>query len=563
MSNYLKKVFNISNKIRIGIINTFFWIIIIFLIYLLSTSSEEVNWGETLYLQINGAVQESGTEDDLITLVTSENFEVPKNTLLRDLLGAIEQATADDSIKNMVIDLDSLDYIGLASNQEVGEALDKFKNSNKEIYVYSSFFDRDSYYLASFASSISMDPFGEVNIDGISVYRSYLKNAIDKYDVDVTIFRAGDYKSYVEPYMSDSMSKGVKEQNLLWMNSIWDNYISQISKNRGFNSLLVDSYFSNRLDLTKKYSGDLSALALNEGFVDTLESRNQFFDRFPSLVYYKDYIDKSKNDGATKVAVITLEGPITYSDNSPGSISAVDTEQLLDSVLDSDLEGVILRINSGGGGVYASEIIRRKVEEVNRSIPVVISMGDVCASGGYWIATAGSKIYADHSTITGSIGVFGLIYGVEKTLENNFGIKTDGVSTTPNLEPVSLTKSISRDRADIIQLNINDTYSKFKNLVAKSRGIDINSLESIASGRVWSGAQAVGNGLVDAIGGLGEAKQFFGNDVQLIYKEGDIPLFDEVLKTFTSYSKVEIKVLEEFSIFERINDPKNIYALWF
>ncbi len=565
MIKFIKRVFRTSNKIRIAIINTLFWLVVILFFYFLNSGETDVVTGDTLYVQFSGNVTQSPTEGDLLTIITSDNFEVPKNTVLRDVLNSILLASKDKKIKNMVLDLDYLSYIGLASSEEIGIALNHFRDSGKEIFAFSSYYNRGQYYLASFATEVSMDPYGEVNIEGISVYRNYWKNALDKYDVDVQIFRAGEYKSYVEPYISSSMSKDVKDQNLLWMNSIWNNYLSDIGNNRDLSSLTLDTYFNSRLEMLTKYEGDSSLLAKGEGFVNHIETRQEFFSKFASLYHYLDYQTKNNTSSAkSKIAVITLEGTITYSDNNTGSISALDTEIILDDVLTENMDGLLLVINSGGGGVFASEVIRRKVQEIGKQIPVVISMGDVCASGGYWIATAGDEIFANHNSITGSIGVFGMLFGLEKTLENNLGIFTDGVSTTPELEPISLINNINPKVGGIIQLGVENTYNRFLNLVAESRDMDLNYLSSIAEGRVWSGDQALENGLVDTIGGIYQAKDFFGENVELIYMDSQMPLPNRVMNTIFGVTKIpEVKILEELNLFEKISDPKNIYALWY
>lgn len=568
MSNIVKKVFSISNKIRVGLINSIFWLAILIVVLALNIDSEEK--GDTLFIQFSGEVLETPREDEFFELLGAKDFNLPENTLLRDVVTSIKLAVSDKNINNIVLDLDYLSSIGLAGAGEIGEAVMEFRDSGREVFAFSSMFDRNSYYLASYATGISMDPMGEVDIRGLSVYRNYWKNILDRYSVDVKVFRAGKYKSYVEPYISSSMSTGVKEQNLLWMDSIWSTYMEQVTENRGMERNSLDSYFNSRAELTRHYRGDSGELSLNEGFVDRLETKSGFYSRFPSLYSYMDYLKSKKNGGSgMKIGVISLEGTITYSDSSAGYISAVDTEQILDRVLLEDFDGLIVRINSGGGGVFASEIIRRKIKEIGESIPVVISMGDMCASGGYWIATASDYIFAEPVTITGSIGVFGMIFGIEKSLEDNFGIITDGVTTTPGLEPVTLTKNISLENEEIIQLGVDNTYSNFLNLVSESRNIDIDDLASIAEGRVWSGKQALDLGLVDSTGSLNDALEYFGKDVDVVYLDSDLSIINRVISAITGISGGrisvigDIKAVKEIDMLNRVRDPKNIYALWY
>lgn len=563
-SSIFKKISHLSNSIRVGLINFVFWAIVIGVIYFSGSGATEISSGDTLFIQLSGVVTDSPAEEEVFALLTDDGSGIPKNTLLRDVLFALDQAKYDSVINQVVLDLDYLTYVGLASAEEIGKALKRFKESGKNIYAYSSFYNRGQYYIASFADKISIDPYGEVSIDGISIYRNYWKEALDKYDVDVQIFRAGDYKSYVEPYLSTSMSNRVKEQNLKWMNSVWDGYLQHVCENRVMPLTELNDYFNNRLSLMKNYQGDGSLLAKKEGFIDDLETKGQFFSKFPNLYSYGDYnIKKRLSLAKNNIAVVSLEGTITYSDKSPGSISAINSIDLLGRVLAEDFEGLIVRINSGGGGVFASELIRRKVEEVAKKIPVVVSMGDVCASGGYWIATAGDQIFANESTITGSIGVFGMIFGLEDTFKNHLGIYSDGVSTTPNLEPIALSNNISQESGEIFQLGVDATYIKFLDLVGESRKLEMDHLKSIAGGRVWSGLQAKENGLVDSLGGLSEVKEFFGTGATLEYLDEEVNMLNKVFTSISNVVKMpEIKVLEELTLFDKIHDPKNIYALW-
>ncbi|MBN2618680.1 MAG: signal peptide peptidase SppA, partial [Spirochaetales bacterium] len=474
--------------------------------------------------------------------------------------------SSDSKITDMILDLDSFAYAGFGSLEEIGNALKIFKDSGKQIYTFSSFYNRESYYLASFANNITIDPLGELNINGISSYRNYWKDFIDKFNIDVSIFRAGEFKSYVEPYLNNSMSTGVKEQNLVWMNSLWNNYISDIKKNININPLTFNEYFNSREKLLKRYSGDSALMAQETGFVHNIESREVFFSRFLDVQDFISYNQKNisllAKDG---IAVVTIEGVITYSDNSPGNVSAVDVVTLLDSINPKDYNGLIVRINSGGGGVFASEIIRRKITEFKDIIPVVISMGDVCASGGYWIASAGDYIFADSNTITGSIGVFGLVYGLSKAIDETFEIHSDGVSTSKYSQNNLFSKNLTEEEKEIFQLSVENIYNKFIDIVSKSRGMDPSNVRTIAEGKVWSGKNALEIGLIDSIGGITDAANYIGGN--LLYIDGEKSLIDSLVDDFSNLIKFNgfknSKAFMEIDTFSAIDDPKNIYALWF
>lgn len=570
MSNFFKRIFHYSNKIRVVILNFIFWVILLLGIYYGTQGVDDFPKGETLLIQ-PGIISDTVGEEELLTIFMSGADELPSYTLTADIVFALESAAFDKDIENVILDLDALISVGYASSEEIGYALDMFKNSGKKVYAYASFYSQEQYYLASFADEISMDPYGELSIDGLGVYRNYWKNLLDRYHIDVNIFRAGDYKSYVEPYISDSMSAEVKSQNLKWMNSVWDGFISDIELNRNINPLTLNNYFSDRVSLLKKYDGDSAIFSSEVGFVDFLETRDKFFDKFYEFYNLEDYISEKSTSltSGTKVGVLNIEGAITYADNNPGSVSALDIEAVLDNFMYDDYSGLIVRINSGGGGVYASEIIRRKVEEVAEYMPVVISMGDVCASGGYWIATAGNMILTNNRTITGSIGVFGMMFGLENTLDKQLGVKSDGVSTTPYAEQFSYTRNISQESAEIFQLGVDNTYKKFLNLVSESREIELSKLESIAGGRVWSGEQALEFGLADYEGGLTEAKGLFfedleTDDIEFVTLEGEFSIFEQIYSEISNIKALpQLSVLEEVELFDRIKDPKNIYAFWY
>lgn len=575
--NIFKKVFLVSNKIRIAIINLIFWVIVGLIIFSVFSYSDDKVTSNTLVIQPVGDIYDSPKELDLGDVIRSNGNEIPKNTLLTEILSALENASRDKNIDSVVFDLDYMGYIGYGSMEEVGKSLKKVKDQGKSITVYSSFYNQEAYYLASFADEIVMDPFGEVYFNGIGIFRNYYKDLLDKYNVDVNVFRAGGYKSYVEPYIENSMSKEVKNQNLLWMNDIWFRLLSVITYNRNFPEDIFLDLVENKVNYLKKYKGNYSKLALDMKLVDSLKTSDEFYDQLGSYYDFNDYnADKSSLILGKKIGVITIEGAITYGDTSPGTVSAVEVMSQLDNVIDnSDYTALIVRINSGGGGVFASESIRRKLEEVKKNIPVIISMGDVCASGGYWIASVGDYILADSTTITGSIGVFGLQLGYEDTLREHLGVNNDGIGTLYNSGDGSLFKNLSNKSAQEYQLSVDDTYSRFLNLIAESRSIDISELDEIAEGRVWSGLQAKDRKLVDNIGGIVEAIGYLeseygiDNDIEFIQPEPG--LIATIISLFTAEASLPDSVLLKtvieaergINIIEKIDDPKGLYSIWY
>ena len=586
MKDFFKKLFSFTNRVRVVIFNLIFWIIIGVGLYALFSGSTPTEKGNILDIDFYGYVVDSPETEDLMTILKAGGEVRASSTILRDVLRALELAIDDEKIKYITLDLDSSDGMGYGAIEEIGSLIDKFKATGRKVFAYSSFYNQSKYLLASYADSVIMDPMGDISIDGISVYRNYLKDALDKLGVSVNVFRSGKYKSYVEPYISNSMSKEVKEQNLLWINSIWDDVKYRLVKNRPFDIGVLEEFTTNRVGLINLYNNSYHRMILDKGFVDGESSFDEFFyDDFnlysgdsyleENIFYnYLDYIrDNTPILEGNNIGVITIEGAISESDNSSGSVSAYEIVELINSAdFDDSLLGVIIRINSGGGGVFASELIRRAVVTLAETKPVVISMGDVCASGGYWIASAGDYIFADSSTITGSIGVFGLTYSGEGLLNKYFDVHNDGVSTTPYFQG-DLTKNMSPEMINLNQVLVDDTYNEFVSLVAISRGLKVENIKAnIAGGRVWSGAQAKELNLVDQLGGLLEAKKYLENrisieDSNLVYLDSSASMLDQVLTSLLKKANVQFDIkipnaIESLTIFERINDPKNIYAMW-
>lgn len=573
--NLFKRVFIISNKVRIGIINTLFWIFLIVLGIVIFSGNVDVPTGSTLVVRPSGDIYDSPVNSDIQDFIVNDG-EIPQNTLLREIILSLNYAIDDRSIDKIVLDLDYLGYIGYGSIEEIGYLLEKLKNSGKEILTYATFYSQEAYYLASYSDFIGMDPFGEVYFNGIGVYRNYYKDLLDKYNVDVNIFRAGEYKSYVEPYLEREMTPGTKAQNLLWMNSIWDSLTKTISDNREeINNL--SEILNGKEILLGKSGGSFSKMALETGLVDKLLTPDEFYNTLGETYFFTDYLEeKSGFSIRDKVAVVTIEGAITYSDNSPGSVSAVDIISILDSVeTDNSYSALILRINSGGGGVYASEIIRRRVEQLTQTIPVVISMGDVCASGGYWIATAGDYVFAENKTITGSIGVFGINLGFQETLKDHLGVINDGVGTMYNSGDNSIFRNLSSRSAKEYQLSVEETYRSFLNIISKSREIPIGSVEDIAGGRVWSGSQAKSFSLVDDIGGIIAATNYLESSYDisggLEFIDGEKSFIQEIAGAlFQGVSfpwgisqDITKDITKEVDLLNRIDDPKGLYSIWY
>jgi len=512
----------------------------------------------TLVLRPYGNVVEEFSMSPLDRALQQATSDIPPETRLRDLIGAVEMATQDSRISQMVIDTDYLWNIGLSSLQDLEQAINAFKASGKPVIALADALGQHQYYLAAMADEVWLNPNGMVWIDGYSNIRHFYREGLEKLEVEINLFRVGEYKSAMEPFIRDDMSPEAKEAAKFWMASLWQQYLEGISRNRGIPLLTLSEAiddFANRLDAT---DGDFARFALELGLVDRLVARpeartelalrgasNDAGDSFRA-VGVEHYLQisgyKQKNRGDANIRVVVAEGQITRGEQSPGRVGAATTAaELRAAGRDSKVSAVILRINSPGGDAFASEVIRREVQALtDGGKTVVVSMGDVAASGGYWIAMGADEIWANPATITGSIGVFGMIPTFSKTLEN-LGIRVDGVGTTKLAGKLRLDRPLDPDLKRIFQRSTEHVYDQFLDLVLRSRPFDTREeVDELARGRVWSGAQAAEYRLIDHIGSLQDAIDAaariagLGDDYTVGWTEPELSTIERLVLEMTS-----------------------------
>ncbi|MFY8134959.1 MAG: signal peptide peptidase SppA [Aquimonas sp.] len=443
---------------------------------------------------------------------------------LRDLLRAIDSAATDKRIERMVIRTDQMAGAGFAALREVGAALKRFKESGKQIVAYADNMDQAGYYLAAHADEVYLHPSGAVLLEGIGRYRAYYREALqDKLGVKVHLFRVGEFKSFAEPYIRDNASPEANEADLYWMSDIWQRYLSEVAELRELKPETLQAQIDGLDVEVAAVQGDLAQLALRMGLVDELKTADEFRAlmiergekdeenhtfRQVNLEAYLGFLDREKLpiDSRPKVAVVVAQGGIADGDLPQGQVGGVSTSALIrEAREDEDVKALVLRVDSPGGGVFPSEQIRREVELTRAAgKPVVVSMANVAASGGYWISMNAQEIYADPSTITGSIGIFGLFFTAEDTLAR-VGVRSDGVGTTRIAGAFDPTRPLDPMVGTILQTVIEDGYRDFINRVAEARGKSYEDADKVGRGRVWSGAQALELGLVDKLGGLRDA----------------------------------------------------------
>lgn len=441
---------------------------------------------------------------------------------LRDLIRALDAARTDKKIERVVLELDKLQPSGFASMREVAGALQELRAAGKQVVAFSENMSQSQYLLAAQADEVYLDPMGGVVLEGLGRYRQYFRTGLqDKLGVDVHLFKVGEYKSAAEPYVLDAASPQAKEADLFWMNDVWQRYLADIAKARKLDAAQLAAGIDTMPEGIAAAGGDLAKFALQQKLVDGLKTREEVEDlltdrgvadedadggfRSVNLDAYLSALDSRRSpvDSRPQVAVIVAAGEIAGGDLPAGRVGGVSASALLREARDDkDVKAVVLRVDSPGGEVFASEQIRREVVALKAAgKPVVVSMGDLAASGGYWISMNADRIYADPSTITGSIGIFGMIPNVARSLDK-IGVHTDGVGTTRFAGAFDMTRPMDPAVGQVIQSVINKGYADFTGKVADARNKPVEAVDEVARGRVWSGAQAKERGLVDEFGGL-------------------------------------------------------------
>ncbi len=471
-----------------------------------------------LVLAPQGMVVEQYTADATERAVNELLGEQTPETRQRDLLTAIRKAKDDPKITQLVVRSDQIWGIGLSKLQELKSAIEDFKTSGKPVVSYALFMGQSHYYLAALADEVWLHPEGMLLLEGFGAYRNYYKDAMDKYGVDMHIFRAGEYKSYGEPYARSDMSPESKEANAYWLDGLWQDYLDDVAAMRGIDPAVLRDFVDNYDQHLRAASGDMAVAAFDAGLVDRLGSVDEFRARVADRgvadsdgyrgIDTASYIngDELVLPGQDQVAVVIAQGTILTGDQPPGTIGGESTSRLLrDAREDSAIKAIVLRVDSGGGGVLPSERIRHQVELARaEGKPVIVSMSSVAASGGYSIAMNADRIFASPTTITGSIGVFASLPKAKK-LMGEVGVNTDGVGTTEWAGAFNLGVDLPPRVADVFQQSVDKTYLDFITNVAEARGLEVDAVDTVARGRVWSGAQALDRGLVDELGGLNDA----------------------------------------------------------
>ena len=585
--------------VRRFIVNLLFLLLVIlFLSLFLFDRGPEVPDAAALVLSPSGYIVEQKTPSVLSAKFFSDDAEA--ETLLKDIIDVIDYAKDDQRIKLLVLDLHQMAGAGPSKLQDVGVALNRFKDSGKQIIAHGDFFTQPQYYLAAHADKVYLSPMGGVGLFGYGLYRAYFKSALEKLRINFHVFRVGTFKSALEPFVRDDMSPYARESNLAWLNELWGHYKSDIATQRNFDPESLDDYINNFPAHLTKVDGDTALLALNQGLVDAVKTRDQVRQELINIVgkdedsgtfiqiEFDEYLQiirphlALKNPLLPQVGVIVAKGMILDGEQPAGTIGGDSLADLISRAReDEKIKSLVLRIDTGGGSTFASEIVRREIELTRKSgKPVIVSMGSIAASGGYWIASAADEIWASPTTITGSIGIFGAFVTFENSLDS-LGIHSDGVGTTKLADAFDPTRPLNPLIKDAWQQMIEHGYLRFIEKVAEGRNMAPEDVEKIAQGRVWSGTAALKIGLIDNLGSLQEAvaaaagKANLSNyEVSYIKKpltsrekliESLNQIFygvinDHTLKNLNPSINVIKDINNKVEYFQKFNDPLGLYA---
>lgn len=529
---FIWKALNFARRVVMNLIFLFFVLLftgIVGLINLNNPRTELVGDQGALWLNLDGYLADN--RDEQMTWQKAvqelEGKHQPRKISTFDVVYSIENAQNDDRIKGIVLDMNYFEGADLPALNYVGNALKNFKTSKKPVIAFADNYSQNQYFLASFADEIYLNPVGTVGIQGLSSYNLYFKSMLEKLDITPHIFRVGTYKSAVEPFLRDDMSPEAKQNAQRWLGGMWQNYLDVVSQNRQIekSQILPDS--KQYLADLKALKGDSTAYVKQRKLVTNFATRAELQQKLTALfgktfqnelkyVNFDTYLsalpDRIKMDGnpSHKIAVINVEGTIVDGESYEDEVGGDSIAKLLHRAnTDKAVKAVVLRVNTPGGSAFASEVIRQELDNVQRSgKPVVVSMGGMAASGGYWISSTADYIVADKNTLTGSIGIFAMFPTFENTLKKA-GINADGVETS-SLSTMSVLTPLSPEIKDIFQLEIENGYDKFLDVVSRGRKLSKADVDKVAQGQVWLGEDALKYKLVDELGSFETAVQKAG-----------------------------------------------------
>lgn len=597
---FFRLVANIAKAIRYLFSLLFVGFFLLIIVGMFAEDIQPIPDKGALYLAPSGVLVDQKTYTDPFDQIFLGSSQRDSETLVRDIIEALDSARNDSRITHLLLDTDYMAGGGLSKLEEISSALLRFKKSGKPIIAVGDNFNQQQYFLASHADEILLNPLGSVSITGFGTYRSYFKEALDKLKVNINVFRVGDYKSAVEPFLGNNMSPQVKQESRELIDSLWQFYSSQVEQLRGLPDGAIDNFANNLHFKLQAANGDSSALAKEQNLVDQIATRTEMFAYLNEVlpgtdgefdsINMKAYLNHSRLSSrssaaakAHKVALVVAKGSIADGEQPEGSVGG-DTLAGIFSRLrdDSDVKAVVLRIDSGGGSAFASDIIRDAISATQKKgIPVVVSMGSYAASGGYWIAADADRVLALSTTLTGSIGVFGVIPTVENSLAA-LGVYSDGVGTTDIAGMMQLDRPMTQQSKMIFQAGVDNVYTRFISLVADGRNSTPAAVHEIAQGRVWTGEKALELGLVDQLGDLNDAIVVAAElanleEYEVDYRRKPLTVYEQLMMEMNANVSASLSglgissllpvslrqqaagILKPLQILDTLNDPRGIY----
>ena len=522
---FFRLIAGFLSAIRVLVNLVFVLILVVVIMSFVKKDVQPLPEQAALRIAPGGFLVEQKTYVDPLTQILEQSSPADAETLTHDLIEAIDRAAEDERITSLVMELDFLIGGGISKLEDIGDALARFKTSGKSIIAVGDNYTQEQYYLASYADEIHLNPMGAVLLTGYGSYPSYVKEMLDKLRIHLHIFRVGTYKDAIEPFTRSDMSAASREHTTEWINSLWSVYTSRVESLRDLPADAINDYANNLGSKLAAHNGDTAELALSAGLVDELSTRPQMMARLKQLAGIGEegsynYIDsgryvnyerrmeslQAETVGDDKVGIIVANGAIFDGEQPAGTVGSDTLSELFIQAREDDqIKAVVLRVDSPGGSAFASEVIRQEILLTKQQgIPVVVSMGSVAASGGYWIAMGADEVWASPTTITGSIGVFGIIPTFEDSLEA-LGIHSDGVGTTALSDFYQLNRPMSPQAKQVVQAGVDHVYDRFLTIVADARESTTDQVHQVAQGRVWTGEKALELGLVDELGSFQQA----------------------------------------------------------
>ncbi|MDQ3049520.1 MAG: signal peptide peptidase SppA [Bacteroidota bacterium] len=580
MRQFFKFMFASMLGVFLSIILLFFIFAIIVSAIVSSVSVDEkvkVTSGTILHMEFKAPLRDRSSENPFANLDFS-SLSSGSQPGLNDIIKNIEKAADDNNISGIYLDLAGLQG-GFAAIEEIRNALLEFKKSKKFIYAYSDYYSQSSYYLASVSDQVWMNPEGVVDLRGFSAQMPFMKGMFEKLEIEPQVIRHGKFKSAIEPLILEKMSDENREQVATYMNALWNHYISKVAVSRKIEATqlqtIADSVLSRttedalRLKLIDKsgykdqFLSDLKSLSDKSAGDDLVMVTLKKYTRAPRSGTEKEFT-------RDKIAVIYASGNIV---GGKGNSDEIGSESLSETIRkareDEKVKAVVLRVNSPGGDALASEVIWREMDLCRKVKPVIVSMGDVAASGGYYISCAADTIIAQPNTITGSIGVFGVLFNVQKLFNNKLGITFDGYETAPFADLGTPFRALTEPEKQIIQQSVERVYTTFTTRVADGRNMPINNVDSIGQGRVWAGSDALRLGLVDMLGGLDDAIAVAAEKAQLDnYRISELPeqkdAFKQIMEEIAGDMEtrwIKYKLGSNYNLFESYRSVSNLQGI--